>query len=328
MFPICSILGKKGYRVAVASLFSSPKGKIFWRGLTEKPWLNTFVLIFWVIFRKVKIIEYQSGGKGKILFCISPLQFLRARVGIVFHGLIDSTRAEKYIRQMDYACCVSPYQKERFPVLKGTVCCPNALEKIQFSWQFSFQRKALLVSRLDRDKLPSIRAFVKFCVKNKIPFEVAGEGSRKKFLKKYCSKVCERKNISIPIFLGSIKTESFLENNGKKYLFLGGLGQVALEGLGKGYPVLIPSMAGICFFINQKNIDSAWKCNFSPHQKTKCAELCKEVDSANEDYKKILKGDVSFLPKQLSSYFLFSFVFEKYRHAVLGYKEEKLHSQT
>ena len=149
---------------------------------------------------------------------------------------------------------------------------------------------------------------------NKIPFEIAGVGTKKIFIEKWARQFCIRKKMPNPVFWGSIQSDSFLTKNWQKYLFLGGIGLVALEGIGKGYPVLISSMAGLCFFVNRKNIVSAWTYNFSPYRKENCNKFYEDIFSSATDYQKLAKGDLSFMPLNIPDCMQFVSVFNKYKN--------------
>lgn len=233
----------------------------------------------------------------------------------MFHGLVGPDVLQN-MRYFHYAICVSEAQQKRYQALSACTVIPNTLPAIgtlSAIWQWQGQTRALYISRLDEDKMPSIQAFIDFCTKYHIHMDIAGSGFILQHLKeKYGSEIC---------FLGAIDTNMFLQNQRHKYLFVSGIGQVALEGLASGYPVLIAPLIGekYCFFVTNENLQKLQIYNFSPHTETEAA--CFEVDikQAHHQLKQLLQGTykTSWLSQeQVFAKYNFNKMFDKYWQTV------------
>lgn len=119
------------------------------------------------------------------------------------------------------------------------------------------------MSRIDAEKLPTLKSFILVCAEYGIDFDVAGP------VRSESSKVMRRlSKLNIPAekFIGPVDTVPFLLEKGKNYLFVGGVGQVALEAASIGMPVLIPThteIPSLSTFLTNENFDSLLKNNFT-----------------------------------------------------------------
>ena len=175
----------------------------------------------------------------------------------------------------------------KYPVL------PNAVKKKEPSWQFCGQKKALLVSRLGEDKRPSIEAFITLCLKWHMPFQIAGDFSEQGG-RKLKFDLQRQFNLDEKIFLGYINTEEFLQKYWKRFLFVGGIGQVILEAGQLGYPCLLTSLLGEqqSFWVTQNNIGDVINYNCSPHSVAESA-LLKQNQNLEDCFQDISSGKTS-----------------------------------
>lgn len=288
----CRLWQKHGWQTYIAPTMPSAKLPFLEKSSSRHGCINTLLLCWWRLTRNVRVVEWQSGSDGKVRFSPKVLKAFGIKTGIVFHGRVGQT-VQRRAWQTDYQLCVSPAQQKRCPALKACPYVNNALELDLSTWSFENQKKALLVSRLDRDKIPSVRAFVRFCIAQKMVFDVAGSGNAAVFLKQWATKQCALAKLPAPLFRGSINTLAFLKEHKEEYLFIGGVGQVVLEALSLGYPALLASLTGQrdCFFIKPHNIKEAAFYNFSLHDPQESRLFAKEQARAKEDLAALRCGE-------------------------------------
>lgn len=292
---------RRGWNAYIAATRPSVRGEEFLRGLRRCAFWNTCLLCWWRFTLKVRAVEWQSGGTGKIYFYPRILHLAGIRTGVVFHGQA-APRAGRMIEKIDYALCVSPVQKKRFPFLQSCDCVVNAVSVSVPCWKFSGQKKALLVSRCDKDKASSIYAFIHFCLKMGISFDVVGDGNFRFRAEKLARQLCKKKGLSAPRFFGKKPAEKFLREHASAYLFAAGIGLSALEAAAAGYPVLLVPLAGRnrCFFLKEENFSALQFCNFSPHTVAECLPFTQDISSVRTDLQKLLSGKSHFLSIPLS----------------------------
>lgn len=175
------------------------------------------------------------------------------RVGCVVHGNISSLDLHS-LNRMDYRifisdrlCSIDYRQLNHYRVL------PNAIRFDTPFWHYRKQRKALIVSRISREKLLQICAAIEFCRTRNISFQIAGShqnGKIGRFLRK---KYRLTENMFIE---GPINTVEYLKTHVGDYLFVAGVGQVILEAGVLGYPCLLASDLGAdcSTFLTRENI--------------------------------------------------------------------------
>ncbi|HCL5351072.1 TPA: hypothetical protein N3A45_003664 [Salmonella enterica subsp. salamae serovar [1],40:z35:e,n,x,z15] len=113
----------------------------------------------------------------------------------------------------------------------------NWTEWSSFSWKYTKQKKAILITRISKDKLISIVNFVKICNRYNIDYDIAGAFDNASDIVSSLVKDGLNKNA----FIGHIDTIQFLKENANKYLFVAGVGQAIMEGASLGYPSLVTS---------------------------------------------------------------------------------------
>lgn len=115
---------------------------------------------------------------------------------------------------------------------------PNWVESIKGGWSYQGQKKALFISRLDSEKFPTLLSFIGICRSIGCDFDIAGNISTRsnRVRHKIIGLLSKLDNCN---YLNEIDTETFLEENVNKYLFVGGVGQVAVEAMSYSVPVLV-----------------------------------------------------------------------------------------
>lgn len=157
-----------------------------------------------------------------------------ARVGGCFHSRFKCVPSD--FDALDYQIVVSDRLLRLFP--KGRTV-PNWVPPRSVKLGVDLQsRKALFISRIDKEKLPTLKNFAALCAENGIDYDIAGP------VRSDNAKVRRRLGqlaIAKEKFIGPIDTVPFLEAHGSAYLFASGVGQAALEAASLGLPVLIAS---------------------------------------------------------------------------------------
>lgn len=283
---------KRGYKTYVAAIQkekSSQKEDLFLGG--NKILKNILLKIF-IHKKNIKVVEWNAGIEG-IPFDLEKLKKEKIYVGAVIHAVLKSWNYS-YLTKLDYVFCASSVMGKRVVELKDYLVLPNALSLTPPAWSFCSQKKALLISRLSPEKVPSIESFIKFCLSRNLFFEIAGdvwnESSQriKIFLKgKY--------NLEDSVFLGEINTLSYLKEHVADYLFVGGVGQVILEAGMLGYPCLLCSLCGFekSLFITEENFLKAYEVNFSPHSLEETALLLDSASHLFQDFSLLISGRVN-----------------------------------
>ncbi len=188
---------------------------------------------------RINVIEFQFKNP-KILKNIN-LDSLKekAKVGCTIHN--TGVNKLDLINRFDYKIFVSEqmysnyYRKVKNPtIIKNGICLNN----VNKEWNYCGQNKALLVSRISKDKLTSIECFIKYCQKQNIDFDIAGvEQTKNKLL----IKLKKKYKLKASQFIGKVDTVEYLKTNINKYLFVGGVGLVILEAGSLNYPCFVCS---------------------------------------------------------------------------------------
>lgn len=135
-------------------------------------------------------------------------------------------------------------------IINSYVVLPNSIKVDLISIknnQFLFDRdiskqKALLITRIEMDKLETIFSFLDFCNINGITCDIAGDFTKNLSLVEQIKEKYKNLNFN---FIGSIETLNFLVKYRERYCFISGVGQVALEACSNQVPVFIPSHIGL-----------------------------------------------------------------------------------
>ena len=163
------------------------------------------------------------------------------------------------VDRMDYSIFVR--EKNMDKVRNGHLVL-NGVGKTESVWRYADQKKAVFISRLNEEKLPTLLSFCDFCRKNGLHGDIAApltpEAVR---IREY---VISRYGEGNHTFLGAVTTDSFLREHGEEYLFCAGVGQVVLEGAAFGMPVLVCAHAGMehSTFLCEENFSLLRRRNF------------------------------------------------------------------
>ncbi len=136
---------------------------------------------------------------------------------------------------------------------------PNMIpDKVKLSlYKREKQNKAIIISRLDPDKLDQIRTAIKYCKSVRCNFEIAGISAFSYSVKEQLKKEFDLKD---DCFIGKIKTLEHLNQN--KYRFVCGVGNVVLEASLLGLPVFVSSHINYNGFLNKSNFIDCMNRNF------------------------------------------------------------------
>ena len=160
----------------------------------------------------------------------------KAKTGCVIHN--RGVRNINQINRLDYTVIVSNnlYQNY-YRQITNTAVVTNSIDfrtiPVCKKWHYQGQKTALLVSRINTDKLESIKCFIKYCKSKNIDFIIAGDEQPVKKLK---LKLIKEFHLEDNIFIGEIDTLKYLAENMDNILFVGGLGLVILESACLGIP--------------------------------------------------------------------------------------------
>jgi len=94
---------------------------------------------------------------------------------------------------------------------------PNGIDAGVPVWNYCGQRKALIISRLQKDKFMRLCAAIEFCATRNIPFEIAGMPENSSTTKRLKRRYTLRPDVVAP---GAINTKEFLKKNADRYLNL------------------------------------------------------------------------------------------------------------
>lgn len=154
-----------------------------------------------------------------------------ARVGVCLHGKVGlSPHIQK---QLDYFLAILSYRNlARKPAVIRNWIRTNTEQARPVNTQ---SNQALFVSRLDKEKFPTLANFVKLCREYNLTPIIAGGGE---FSLKFV-RLIRTLNLPDSAFIGSIDTIRFLQQHGSEFLFIAGVGQVPLEAASLGLPAMV-----------------------------------------------------------------------------------------
>lgn len=160
----------------------------------------------------------------------------------------------------------------------------------------NYNKNSIIISRIWRDKLFEIEKYIQFLQKNNFSFSIAGNTSTYKELR-IKNTLIKKYNLTEEHFLGKIDTIAYLKHNNSSYMFICGIGTVALEAITLGYPVLLASIlkkSSNLEFLNHSNYSKIKENNFAlPEDYI--------FNNANDSLQKLYKGELEefLLEKQL-----------------------------
>ena len=159
---------------------------------------------------------------------------LSVRIGGCVHGPI--TVDLKKLNQLDYLLVSSEYISRDYPgsaILKNWVVDQKTILKADPS-----SAKALLISRIDTEKFPNIKNFIRVCQQNQLDFEIAGSADHEHSDQKIKDFLLSL-NVDEKSLIGPVRTLDYLKEHGSEYLFIAGVGQVPLEAASFGLPAMV-----------------------------------------------------------------------------------------
>ncbi len=214
-------------------------------------------LVTFVKYANIDFVEFQA----KKIDYLSNVNFEELNnvctTGLCIHSVIELDAID--FRWFTYVFRATSSWGEK--QLEHVKHIPNWVEYAENQWNYSAQEKALFISRLDREKLPTLKSFIAACKKLGCNFEVAGpiQQSENTELNALLA------NIGSTRYLGMIDTRVFLNAHVNDYLFIGGVGQVSIEAAGYGIPSLIcthHANADFSRFVTQANFNDFVLRNF------------------------------------------------------------------
>lgn len=280
------------------------ENKFFW----NKNIFSNYFSFYWILkdiftFRNFEIIE-SNGLRDNIVSSLNFLIFFpfyklkKIKFFLVIHG--NSGILEiKWIRKFIYFSIFKIWLKISDKIIvvseelkdflvknfkekeKKIEIIVNFIEfkKDLISEKINFEKKAILVSRLDRDKIPWILESIDFCLKNNIFLDIYGNGENLEILRKKFEK---NKNINFLWF----KKQN--EINYKEYFLIFAMWRALLEGISNNLIWILIGYEKIISEINLENYEKIKYSNFSGRllesQKIFFKEIWKEK---NEIYEKI-----------------------------------------
>ena len=181
--------------------------------------------------------------------------------GICIHEEVDFEASK--VNKVDYV--IASTERRCLAAIDNYRIIPNWISFPALPiWSYKNQEKALIVSRLSKDKLPTIVNFVDLCNFMGVTYEIAGN-----FKDEVSAGIVDfliKQGVAVSAFIGEIETLKFLKNNTDKYLFIAGVGQVAIEASSVGYPFAVtPHHGGYenTIFLEEKNTDALLETNFT-----------------------------------------------------------------
>ncbi len=284
---------ERGYRVYIAASSrekNSHKEDLFL--YPNQIFLNNLLLKCFIRSQNIKIVEYEVGGEPPALFNFNKLKKRGVCFGVVLHAA-SASWDYSFLSCADYVFCISPVMAQRVSFLDRFPVLPNALPALSAEWCFAAQNKALFVSRLSVEKIPSIESFITFCLSHNFVFEIAGDilGTGAREVKTLLQ---SKYGLEDSCFIGEIKTLPYLKDHVNDFLFVGGVGQVILEGGALGYPCMVCSLCGLehSFFVTKENFQKAYNTNFSPHSVQESIPFRSEANSLVEDFEELCVGKI------------------------------------
>ena len=183
-----------------------------------------------VIRHNIKLVEFQFKG-FRFAFDVDVEALKQyARVGCCVHGRVgDTPEFRALLTSFDYRTSSQISMDGLLPRI------PNYRDFQENIWRFSNQKKALLISRTSKDKLPLIERFVETCRKYRIDFEIATPLP----LGRHALRLADKLFIPQQAWIGKIDTVNYLRNKANEYLFVAGNGQVPLEAALLGIPTMV-----------------------------------------------------------------------------------------
>lgn len=201
----------------------------------------------------IDIVEFQTRSR-RFIYALDLDELKRhCRIGCCIHGEIPAIDIDT-LNSMDYRIFISDLLCSiDYDKLNDYKILPNAIRCTGREWEYNNQTKALIISRIAKDKFNQLCSAIEYCFERKIPFTIAGstkyDNTAKRLKKRY--------DLGDETFTGNeIDTISYPKKHKEDYLLVAGVGQVLLEAGALGYPCLLVSDLGPGYstFLTRKNI--------------------------------------------------------------------------
>lgn len=231
-------------------------------------------------------------------------------IGCVIHNNVDADYLSLY--HFNYIIVVSQLLKNKYEKqLPYSIIIPNAVESASYKYILPQNEplEAIIISRICREKCPTLKAFIEFCLKSNIVPRIGGPESKNRKIEKYLIKKYHLHNEN---FLGLYDTKDLSHNLGR-YLFVAGVGQVVLNAGIYGYPVFLTSHLGLKYsvFLTSQNFSI-----FAPENFTiKRPNIYSATDNLrSQALSDIIRGknECYNLNPSISKSFMIDNIFEKY----------------
>lgn len=242
-----------------------------------------------IVAHEIDVVEFQIDPEKFLPYdCLDSIRNCRPnhpiRIGLCLHSA--TYQAAKCLPYVDYSLVVTG-ALHHCSDFASSVFVPNWIRHVQKVWTFHDQTNALLVSRIDKEKLPTVIAFVEICKQLGINFHIAGDCTENE---QWVRAVIDQTGIDIrPNLIGLIETMNYLKQNADKYIFVAGVGQVVLEAASLGFPALILSHIKPKFssFVTRNNLNYFASWNFV----IRYCPINKKLGGFSECFERIKRGD-------------------------------------
>jgi hypothetical protein len=250
----------------------------------------------------IRVIEFQLGP----LDYFEKLNINRlkkyCRIGCTVH---EKKRLPiNILKKLHYSNFVSNFIHESWPQKHIQY---NGIILYQPVWRFLQQKEALHISRFTKEKLPTIKAFIQFCLQVNIVPVLAGPtvGFQAENIIHLLMQEYGQHNLH---FIGTIHTISYLQEHVTDFLFVGGVGQVSQEAASLGFPSFVCSHCGLPYstFLTSKNFESLRLRNFTIQNPNSNIVIDQRLPSEN----------TCPLPTELLQKISFNNLMEQYRQII------------
>ena len=230
------------------------------------------------------------------------------RIGCFICNLTDMP--DSLANKFDYRVSIS----ERIGL--NPICIRNWITyQPEECWKFNHQTSALFISRIDSEKLPTLKNFLDICEKYAITPIVAGPVQSNSFkVLRQLRRVPTKNQLSV------IKTIDFLKKNHNHILFVAGVGQVPLEAISLGYPALVLThrkQSQLSTFITVENINFLSEWNFVI-KRCPVTEIIGNVDAFFEYLNKYQDISKFIIPREYLEQFGIETAMRKYLAIIDG----------
>lgn len=321
----CSLLEKDGFNVIIITKSNDNLDFKKYTTINLDIGGSNFFLCLYALTRllKISLIEFQSVPDATFRFFDFDILRKKCLIGYVIHGTYLKVN---YLNSNNfhYIISISDRLKNFYKnlIAMEIKVIPNAVPtESKNCFNYSGQNTALMITRICEEKLSTIRNFIDFCIQQKIPFKIAGSEAWSNHLIKYLKK---QYSLASNVFIGSVNTNEFLAKNGNRFLFVAGVGQVALEAGAMGYPVFICSHLDInsSCFLSLSNIDFLKSENFTIKQMNGTEKFGL---NRNQDLSDIKAGNISRFNLQdyINNNLSMESVFKDYRNFINALMKQK-----